>query len=74
MARNTNQIVTPSSNLSLKAFTLECLGNHMSSTTHCLEFAHVIVVENKEIQVNWTAYTYSAYKPQLSFESARKTR
>jgi hypothetical protein len=59
MARNTNQILTPSSKLSLKAFTLEC---HVLNDTLSLEFAHVVAVENKEIQVNWTAYAYLVYK------------
>jgi hypothetical protein len=35
MVGNTNQILTPSSKLSSKAFTFECSGNHMSLMTHC---------------------------------------
>ncbi len=42
--------------------------------TLSLEFAHVVVVENKEIRVNWVAYAYLAYRKQRSFETTRKTQ
>jgi hypothetical protein len=46
---------------------------HILNDILFLEFAHVVVVENKDIRVNWDAYVYLAYRRQRSLEMARKT-
>jgi hypothetical protein len=45
---------------------------HVLNDTLSLEFARVVVAENKDIKVNWTAYVYSTYRRQRSLETARK--
>jgi hypothetical protein len=35
---------------------------HVFNETLSLEFAHVIVMENKGIEVNWVGYAYSTYR------------
>ncbi len=35
---------------------------HVFNNTLSLEFAHVVVVENKGVEMNWVIYVYSTYK------------
>jgi hypothetical protein len=46
---------------------------HVLNDTLFLEFAHVVVVKNKEIKTNWATYALSASRRQRSFETTRKT-
>jgi hypothetical protein len=42
--------------------------------TISLEFAHAVVVEAKDIKVNWTEYAVSVEKKQIALQRSRRAR
>ncbi len=74
MARSTRHKPMWCFKVSSKVYTQVFRNAHVLNDILSLEFAHAVVVENKDIIVNWATDAYSAYKRQRSLETAIKTR